>query len=45
MEVFVDLDVILVFGGFGDCGIEGKIFVVQYVCENKVFYLGICFGM
>lgn len=39
------VDVILVLGGFGLCGVEGKISIVQYVCENKIFYLGICLGM
>lgn len=40
-----DVDGILVFGGFGDCVIEGKIVVIEYVCVNKVFYFGICLGM
>lgn len=38
-------DVVLVLGGFGCCGMEGKIVVVCYVCELKVLYFGICFGM
>lgn len=45
IDVLKKYDVILVFGGFGKCGIEGKIVVVCYVCEYYVFYLGICFGM
>lgn len=36
---------ILVPGGFGGRGIEGKIRAVQYARENKVPYLGICYGM
>ena len=40
-----DLDGILVPGGFGDRGIEGKIAAVKYARENKVPYLGICLGM
>ncbi|NQZ31373.1 MAG: CTP synthase [Oceanospirillaceae bacterium] len=36
---------ILVPGGFGERGIEGKIRAVQYARENKVPYLGICLGM
>jgi CTP synthase len=40
-----DLDGILVPGGFGDRGIEGKIAAVQYARENKIPYLGICLGM
>ncbi len=38
-------DAILVPGGFGKRGIEGKIAAVQYARENKVPYLGICLGM
>jgi CTP synthase len=40
-----DLDAILVPGGFGDRGIEGKIAAVQYAREHKIPYLGICLGM
>jgi CTP synthase len=39
------MDGIVVPGGFGDRGIEGKIKAVQYARENKVPYLGICLGM
>ena len=39
------LDAILVPGGFGKRGTEGKIRAVQYARENKVPYLGICLGM
>ncbi len=39
------MDAILVPGGFGERGIEGKILAVQYARENKVPYLGICLGM
>ena len=38
-------DGILVPGGFGDRGIEGKIKAVQYSRENKIPYFGICLGM
>ncbi len=38
-------DGILVPGGFGARGIEGKILAVQYARENKVPYFGICLGM
>ena len=38
-------DAILVPGGFGSRGVEGKIRAVQYARENKVPYLGICLGM
>ena len=39
------MDAILVPGGFGERGVEGKIRAVQYARENKVPYLGICLGM
>ncbi len=38
-------DGILVPGGFGDRGIEGKIMAVQYARENNIPYFGICLGM
>jgi CTP synthase len=40
-----DLDGILVPGGFGDRGIEGKLKAVEYARRNKVPYFGICLGM
>lgn len=40
-----DMDGIVVPGGFGDRGIEGKISAVRYARENNVPYLGICLGM
>jgi len=39
------LDGILVPGGFGDRGIEGKIQAIRYAREHKVPYFGICLGM
>ncbi|MFG6119434.1 CTP synthase [Thalassobacillus sp. B23F22_16] len=39
------VDGILVPGGFGDRGIEGKIEAIRYARENKVPFLGICLGM
>jgi CTP synthase len=44
-EILKDLDAILVPGGFGERGVEGKILAAQYARENKVPYLGICLGM
>lgn len=38
-------DAILVPGGFGSRGVEGKISTAKYARENKVPYLGICLGM
>jgi len=40
-----DVDAILVPGGFGERGVEGKIATVKYARENKIPYLGICLGM
>jgi CTP synthase len=40
-----ELDGILVPGGFGDRGIEGKLKAVEYARKNKVPYFGICLGM
>ena len=42
---FADVDGILVPGGFGDRGIEGKIQAVRYAREERVPYFGICLGM
>ncbi|MBT4837456.1 MAG: CTP synthase [Methylococcales bacterium] len=45
LQCLQEMDAILVPGGFGDRGIEGKILAVQYARENNVPYLGICLGM
>jgi CTP synthase len=39
------MDAILVPGGFGDRGVEGKIRAVRYARENNIPFLGICLGM
>lgn len=44
-KVLKDADGILVPGGFGNRGIEGKIISAKYARENDVPYLGICLGM
>ncbi|MGD8956851.1 MAG: CTP synthase [Chromatiaceae bacterium] len=44
-ECLHGMDAILVPGGFGERGVEGKIAAVRYARENKVPYLGICLGM
>lgn len=41
----VGVDGILVPGGFGDRGIEGKIKAIQYARENNIPFFGICLGM
>ena len=43
--MFADMDAILVGPGFGERGIEGKVFAAKYARENRVPYLGICLGM
>jgi CTP synthase len=45
VDCLVGNDAILVPGGFGDRGIEGKILAAQYARENNIPYLGICLGM
>ncbi|MFV0476927.1 MAG: CTP synthase [Parahaliea sp.] len=44
-SVLEKADAILVPGGFGDRGVEGKITAVRYARENSVPFLGICLGM
>lgn len=44
-EVLSDVDCVLVPGGFGERGIEGKIKAINYARENKIPFLGICLGM
>ena len=45
MNIFKDLDGVLVAPGFGERGIEGKIKAVEYVRVNKIPFFGICLGM
>jgi CTP synthase len=45
VSVFESVDAILVAGGFGERGVEGKIKAAQYARENKIPYLGICLGL
>ena len=44
-EIFEDVQGILVPGGFGNRGIEGKMLAARYAREHKIPYLGICLGM
>ena len=44
-ELLGDVDGILVPGGFGNRGVEGKIIAAKYARENDIPYLGICLGM
>lgn len=45
IESISKYDAILVPGGFGSRGIEGKIKVIQYCRENQIPYFGLCYGM
>ena len=45
MDIIKKADAILVPGGFGSRGIEGKVLAARYARENKVPYLGLCLGM
>ena len=44
-EAFDDVDGVVVPGGFGFRGIEGKVQAIKYVRENNIPFLGICLGM
>jgi len=44
-EIIGNSDCVLVAGGFGNRGVEGKIEAIKYARENKLPYLGICLGM
>jgi CTP synthase len=44
-SVLKQYDGILVPGGFGETGIEGKLNVIRYARENKIPYFGLCYGM
>ena len=44
-KLLASLDAILVPGGFGDRGTEGKIEAIRYARENKIPFFGICLGM
>jgi len=45
LEMLDNLDGIIVPGGFGRSGIEGKISTIRYCRENNIPYLGLCLGM
>ncbi len=44
-DAFADVDGILVPGGFGERGSEGKIAAIRYARENKIPFFGICLGL
>ena len=45
LKLLAGADGILVPGGFGERGLEGKLMAVRHARENKIPYLGICLGM
>jgi CTP synthase len=45
VAILKEVDGILIPGGFGHRGVEGKIQAIQYARENKIPFLGICLGM
>lgn len=45
MNELKNYDGVLVPGGFGESGVEGKIRAIQFCRENKIPYFGICYGM
>jgi CTP synthase len=45
ISMLEEKDGIIVPGGFGASGVEGKIAAIRYVRENKIPYLGLCYGM
>lgn len=45
IKELADYDGIIVPGGFGESGIEGVLMAIRYARENKIPYLGLCYGM
>ncbi len=45
LKTLSEYDGIIVPGGFGQTGIEGKLSVIKYARENKIPYFGLCYGM
>ncbi len=45
LKILKDYDCVLVPGGFGETGIEGKINAIRFARENKIPYFGLCYGM
>jgi len=45
IKMLSKFDGVLIPGGFGSRGVEGKIKVIEYVRKNKIPYLGLCYGM
>lgn len=45
VSILSEFDGVIVPGGFGESGIEGKIKAIQFARENKIPYFGLCYGM
>jgi len=45
LDILKKADGVIVPGGFGERGVEGKIEVIKYIRENNIPFLGICYGM
>ncbi len=45
VKELAEFDGVIVPGGFGESGIEGKMAAIKFVRENKIPYLGLCYGM
>jgi len=45
VSILSQFDGVIVPGGFGESGIEGKLKAIQYARENKIPYFGLCYGM
>ncbi len=45
LKILSDYDGVIVPGGFGSTGVKGKLSAIKYVRENKIPYLGLCYGM
>ena len=44
-KLLADVDAVIVAGGFGSRGTEGKIDAIRYARENKLPFLGLCYGL
>ena len=44
-DALKDIDGVIIPGGFGSRGVEGKIKVIEYIRKNNIPFLGICYGM
>jgi CTP synthase len=45
VSILSNFDGVIVPGGFGESGIEGKLLAIRYARENKIPYFGLCYGM